>query len=122
MADSGFQQTSLDVKCVQVLKDGKILNRWCLIGDIILVEEVPPGRIRTIMPAQDGLSEALAQRLINEGRVRRHQLKHGEKAISVKPPVPSRDPNETGNQIEDAMTRPQAKAEKAVMQRQKNAV
>ncbi len=96
-----------------VLKPGKIINRHCLPGEIIKIE---PSDNR-IMPQNDGLTEAYAEKLVELGWLKMHSLRPGDKPISVRP-----RPLVVRPEIETAALKPQATAEKAVTGRQKAAI
>jgi hypothetical protein len=119
MSATGIQprgaETPRGLQYVKVSRPGKILYRHCNPGDVVMVE--PPGR--TIMPNVDGLTEDYAEKLINLGIVRRHQLQPGDKPISVRP-IPPRQYGDDA--VETGMLQPQKTAERAVAKPQRGAV
>jgi hypothetical protein len=109
----GEANTPRGMTSVIVLKAAKIVSRHCLPGDVIKIEQADG----TIMPANDGLTEDFADKLVDLGIVKIHSLRSGDKPISVRP-----RPVEPQPAIESAQLRPQATAERAVSGRQKAAI
>jgi hypothetical protein len=120
------QASARGLDCIKITKMGKVGGRVCSPGDIVLVEgmnTLGPGGQSIVAPELDGLSEDHAERLIRQGRAIRHQLRSGEKAISVKAKLPEMLPS--GNELDrlEAATDPRpAQAERAVTPRGKAAV
>jgi hypothetical protein len=122
MSSVGIQprgaETPRGLQYVKVSRPGKIVSRYCNPGDVVMVE--PAGR--TIMPNNDGLTEDYAEKLINLGIVRRHQLQPGDKPISVRPIPPRQYAPDAEEKVETGMLPGPKGAERAVAKPQRGAV
>ncbi len=103
------------VSYVEMLRAGKVGDRWCLVGDIIKVESLQLGKV---LIGDRRLDAHYANRLIAMGFARSYTLKPGDKVVNVVSDPPKRLPLPTAPP-QYAMLAPQKTAEKAVTDRQK---
>ncbi len=104
---SGLAHIMVDKAC-------KIGARWCERGSIVKVERVS----KRIMPVDDRLDDKHAQHLVDCGYAHIHQIRHGDKIVSVEATPPK--PLPSGNELREleVATDPRPKqAQQAVTQR-----